>query len=267
MDIREIAYYFLLQNNIHNMKINLKILKDICRKNNWKLGCYSKNIKFIEISNLSNKMHLQAFTYYYKNEIFIFYNNNLEKNEIIFSILHEIGHILLKHKTCELNNLFQEKEANLFACEVLAPSCLIRHLKLTKIDCILDNFNLPPKYILSYINNFKNYNYSNSYLSKIIIKKFNNIKNNKFFFKKILIFILSTIIFLSMFIFTNNNFKNFYDVSIRNNQQIFYLTKTGKKYHIKNCRYLKNKDNYLILLNQQEINKYKPCSICILKPL
>ncbi len=203
MDTREIAYYFLLQNNIYNIEINLKILKDICKKNNWNLGCYSKNIKFIEISNLLDKMHLQAFTYYYKNEIFIFYNNTIEKKEMIFSILHEIGHILLKHKTCDLNNLFQEMEANLFACEVLAPSCLIKHLKLTKIDCILNTFNLPPKYILGYINSFKNYNHSDSYLSKLIIKKFNNVKNHKFFLKKINIFIFSTKIFLYMFTFIN----------------------------------------------------------------
>ncbi|WP_304354182.1 hypothetical protein [Brachyspira innocens] len=42
---------------------------------------------------------------------------------------------------------------------------------------------------------------------------------------------------------------------------IVYITKTGKKYHIKNCRTIKG-EAYGISLSEAEYKGYTPCKVC-----
>ena len=51
----------------------------------------------------------------------------------------------------------------------------------------------------------------------------------------------------------------------KQNEKIqYYLTETGSKYHIKNCVYLKNKENIkTISASELESTKYEPCRTCM----
>ena len=40
-----------------------------------------------------------------------------------------------------------------------------------------------------------------------------------------------------------------------------YITKTGEKYHVAGCRYLK-KSSYAISLKEAKERGYSPCSVC-----
>ena len=290
MEVRELAYNFILENRINNLNIDLKLLKDICKINKWKIGSYSKNINFLETTNLIDKITLLAFNCFYKNDnkekVFIMYNDKVEEDEIVFNILHEIGHIVLKHNICDLSNFEKEREADLFACEVLAPSCLLKYLNLNKIDAITNISNIPPKYIKNYIDTYKNYKLYDDYFSKIIIKTFKHLKEYrllKFFkYKKIFITLFFLITFFININYTNSYSKNIPDIDnnifdinnipvinnnikdTNHNYQSFFVTKTGKKYHKEDCKYIIHKDNLIeIKSNDPILNNYKPCSICI----
>ncbi|MBU9745730.1 ImmA/IrrE family metallo-endopeptidase [Lachnospiraceae bacterium ASD3451] len=59
-----------------------------------------------------------------KNNRFIAYNSNLTKERIRFTLMHELGHDILGHKGNKQRN---EKEANCFASNMLAPRIAIHY--------------------------------------------------------------------------------------------------------------------------------------------
>ena len=52
--------------------------------------------------------------------------------------------------------------------------------------------------------------------------------------------------------------------AVPQNGRVYYATKSGTKYHIAGCSYIKGKDN-LKTLTEEDIKsgKYEPCSRCI----
>ena len=64
--------------------------------------------------------------YIRNNNILIFYNEDIEtEGRKMWTISHELGHIVLKHTTqCDKN----ESEANFFASQLLAPQCVLKQL-------------------------------------------------------------------------------------------------------------------------------------------
>ena len=74
----------------------------------------------------SNRSFYDGYTYIKNNNIFIFYNADIEtEGRKTWTISHELGHIVLKHTTqCDKN----EAEANFFASQLLAPQCVLKQL-------------------------------------------------------------------------------------------------------------------------------------------
>lgn len=74
----------------------------------------------------SNGNTNDGYTYIRKNNILIFYNENIEtEGRKLWTISHELGHIVLKHSTQSDKN---ESEANFFASQLLAPQCVLKQL-------------------------------------------------------------------------------------------------------------------------------------------
>ena len=68
----------------------------------------------------------------------IFYNDNFpHKERQRFSLMHEVGHIVLGHRGICIEN---EKEADCFASNILAPRAVIRHLDCKTVKGIYDTF-------------------------------------------------------------------------------------------------------------------------------
>ncbi len=67
----------------------------------------------------------------------IFYNPTKDAARIRSTILHEIGHIRLRHLIEDLEN---EAEADFFACYFLAPPPLIHFFELGDTQSIMDKF-------------------------------------------------------------------------------------------------------------------------------
>lgn len=78
----------------------------------------------------------EAFTL--KNEIY--YNDKLLDKRIRFSLIHELGHIMLNHK--ENRSEAEEREANFFATNLLAPRVIIHHSGCKNYVDIIKRFDL-----------------------------------------------------------------------------------------------------------------------------
>lgn len=57
----------------------------------------------------------------------IYYNDAKQKSRIYFTLMHELGHIVLNHK---VKNDIEENEADYFASCILAPRIMIHQLRL-----------------------------------------------------------------------------------------------------------------------------------------
>lgn len=87
---------------------------------------------------------LAEYCYQYSEDAFrfknlIYYNDNKPKSRIEFSLMHELGHILLEHQG-EYD--WQEVEANYFASNIIAPRMAIHYSKCTSAEDIHKNFGL-----------------------------------------------------------------------------------------------------------------------------
>ncbi|MBR3628758.1 MAG: ImmA/IrrE family metallo-endopeptidase [Elusimicrobia bacterium] len=85
-----------------------------------------------------------------KDKFYIFYNDEKGYGRINYTILHEIGHIVLGHLQ---DSELAEKEVNFFAKYALVPPVLVHKLKLdnpTDISRIFDVSYEEAKYAYSY---------------------------------------------------------------------------------------------------------------------
>lgn len=70
----------------------------------------------------------------------IFYNDKFpHKERQRFSLMHEVGHIVLNHEGESSDN---EEEADLFASNILAPRSVIWHLHFNSVKDICETFNV-----------------------------------------------------------------------------------------------------------------------------
>lgn len=99
---------------------------ELCHKLKIRLEKYSKHLS--EFNTISD----DAYSFYNpkKQEYIIFYNDSIKSPRVIFSIMHEIGHIQLGHHHQKLTENEQEREADIFAQKALAPVGIILKLGL-----------------------------------------------------------------------------------------------------------------------------------------
>ena len=118
----------------------------------------------------------------------IYYNDMQPKSRIDFSLMHELGHILLEHQG-EYD--WQETEANYFASNMLAPRMAIHYARCTSSEEVHERFNLSPeasKYAydsyFSWIDHIQNNGNKISGIDKEMYKHFYNDKYKMFVWNK-----------------------------------------------------------------------------------
>ncbi len=103
--------------------------------------------------NLLYKLSKDSFTF----ENCIYYNDEKGHGRINYTILHEIGHIVLDHLQ---DSELAEKEADFFAKYALVPPVLVHKLKLSKPIDISKTFNTSheaARYAYSYYQKWLQY--------------------------------------------------------------------------------------------------------------
>lgn len=309
MSVKKIAGKFLLENGINEFKFSFEYLVQIAHNNTWYLNGYNKVSEIINNPDISENCYDKkgftcAISKDKKLEFYIFYKNDLSYDEKINVILHEIGHIMMKHtyhgsildkkEDIDIKNK-QEVEANMFACEVLAPSCVLEYLKKDTAEDIKNITRLSYDDSLKYITELHRAKDDyDDYIKNKILKQYkkciNSIKKNEFkdvisknsFIKSAFLGLitLSIISIFSVMYLINKDTKteNSTEIQLNNkpsieestkenniaNKNIVYVTSAGKKYHLSDCRYIKNKTNiHKFSLDDAKKIGYRPCSLCI----
>jgi hypothetical protein len=273
--VRKIASDFAMDMRINSLPIEMSELEEIANYNDWNIVTYSKGRDFIKSQNLEKYYYTSnGFTYASCDCTIIFIRDDLEYLEKINVICHEIGHLVLKHIeigskqksiTGDNKDKIQELEADAFALELQAPTYLMQSLRITNIQTLIN------KGIFSKGNAKLRYKY---YLKDVYI--------NNFRFKSLLVVAVASIITLtSINIIRNFNIdRNYNNLTMEqteitadiieittvqfNVSEIVYITKTGSKYHKKDCYYISDKESLEIKLNEAQ-KEYLPCDICFNK--
>ncbi|MCQ2595383.1 MAG: ImmA/IrrE family metallo-endopeptidase [Treponemataceae bacterium] len=110
------------------------------------------------------------------NKYIIYYNDELDRNRIKFTIWHEIAHIQLGHLETDCTELYAllEEEANHFAAFIMAPLALVHNLGLSNPVEIADvceiSFDCACNVYEHYIRAFRFPNIKNTILAGRIVR-------------------------------------------------------------------------------------------------
>jgi Zn-dependent peptidase ImmA (M78 family)/RNA polymerase subunit RPABC4/transcription elongation factor Spt4 len=177
------VYLFLLENKITRLPIDPY---DLLTKNKITLRTYRYYAKKhnISVKDIIDAYGSEdAFTAYKGNIHSIAYNDSIKsKGRILFTLMHEIAHIYLKHleefdKTIISRGGLSEKEykaledeANLFAGEILSPSPVLLSMKSVSISFLQKHCGLSVQAAKVRINQIieKKSSLSKTYTSRIL---------------------------------------------------------------------------------------------------
>lgn len=157
MQIKNLAWGFLLENDIEDFRQDLESVIALVKQKGWRIYSYQEKRELLEeFEVVEYAAEHNGFTYVFHQEYIIFYKDELAYNQKIFVIMHEIGHIEAHHtySGCILGQADtswktneQEQEADIFACECLAPSCILSSMgadtveKLKRMSLLPDRYN------------------------------------------------------------------------------------------------------------------------------
>ena len=190
----------------------------------------------------------RAFAYEYEGEIIIFYRDNLEGEQLLFAIAHEIGHLVLQH---DENNHSAESEADEFARLLIGDYAYLKGAAL-----ILASALIVVLIIKSYSNigiatnnNTTVYPKTESTTITEIIESIQERSEFK----------LTTAIETSA---PNQEIETEETTYIVDPEHAVYISKSGDKYHRIDCYHI-NADNYTMMSEDQAISLgYEPCKTC-----
>lgn len=282
MQIKNLAWGFLLENDIEDFRQDLESVIALVKQKGWRIYSYQEKRELLEeFEVVEYAAEHNGFTYVFHQEYIIFYKDELAYNQKIFVIMHEIGHIEAHHtySGCILGQADtswktneQEQEADIFACECLAPSCILSSMGADTVEKLKRMSLLPDRYNSQQIAEIhrtegeerskkakelcqKYQDYIKSYKKDRLKEQAVRIVRSPFPY--IAVIIVMTVLLVAS--------KTFWSVPAQEGrdalQQTVYVTKSGTKYHRVNCGYLKNTD-LAITVEQALANGYSPCSIC-----
>ena len=210
---------------IFNNKLNFVAVKHYYEWKGWQIHYFSGSDEVIEELGLDeNAVYEKGFIYDDGVLKYIFINSNLSECEKRNVIFHEAGHIELNHKFSDLNDEAKEREAQEFASELIKYASTDKK-SLIKTGIVSAAVLVTVAVSFYFIG------------SKTSTWQTNNSN-------------------------TVNTVAPAEDTSDTKSQYV-YVTSSGKKYHIKDCYYIRNnKTLQKIDLKTAEQN-YLPCSICI----
>lgn len=135
-EIKEIVFFLYRDYGVNTVPIDFEDLAD---KMGIRLVPYSslkkdQKKKFLTLSK-------DGFSNLNKKEkcYYIYYNDDVAWQRVRFTIMHEIGHIVLGHSEYSEKN---EAEANFFSRSALAPVCLLMKWEISELEDVVSTFDI-----------------------------------------------------------------------------------------------------------------------------
>lgn len=138
-NVRNSVWLILLDYNIKELPINVFLI------------AYIAGIKLLKNSSVGIlKKNEIGKSVFYDNQWYIIYDDTMSPERTLFTIAHELGHILLGHpledgcyaRTIDVTKSIIETEADIFASRLLAPSCVLWGLNLHTPEEIKEACNI-----------------------------------------------------------------------------------------------------------------------------
>lgn len=212
--------------------IDFLSVKYYYERNGWKIIYFTESSEVIIDLNLYEKAKTEKGFIYNENNIkYIFIKkglSELDKRNVIF---HEAGHIELNHEYSELSKDAKERQAQDFASFLISQSekkpAFFNSMQLSIISVIV-------------IVTALLVHHSSSGVALGFAKNFDT--HSK--------------------VVTQNPSINFEKIA-DNEQEYFFVTPSGHKYHLPHCYYIRNNQNAFEINASSAKQSYSPCSICI----
>jgi hypothetical protein len=275
MTVQECAKVFIKKYDVQ--KLTYSKLEEIIEELGYKVkkfDIYNKrSIEFLDnLSLLKQIEHSKCFIYSCKNLKLIFISGSLNSKEIKTLLLHEIGHIMLNHifNTNGLisENITYEIEANEFVYLVQEQlkkrkvlQSVINSLFYTLIlTACVTSLLIGYKLISSSSDSdqYTSYNNSNSIVSQIQTTTIESVTTLS---KK-------TTSTLKTNTLQTTTTPDTSEITIQssqqqNNENIYYITKSGTKYHLSTCYHIVGRAATSATKEELENAGYSPCTDCL----
>lgn len=281
MDIKTDAISFIKEYNITDL--NYEKLNSIISECGYTLIEYNLLFNDEFVNEIIQSLNLedvlrekQSATFANEAVKYVFLRKNLSKNDKITLLLHEIGHIYLEHITYNviINDVKYEREANEFAILVLQliekRKSRKKHLSiLLDVAIVLCVLALIISVILVIIDftsessdDFNNISSINESSSVISIEMNENdtsyIEDSSSAIETTLPTTTTTTTATTTTTTTTTQ-----ETTPAVQDDIFYITSSGNKYHREWCTVIQNKTNIFYGTKQDlESMGYEPCSLC-----
>lgn len=251
-NIRLLTLKIRTENKIF-LKPDFDKLVKIAKSYGWIVKSYKEAKEFIKFHKLeeSTKKH-RAFSYGYNDETIILYRDSLEGEQLLLSIAHEIGHLVLKH---DEKNDVSEDEADEFARLLIGDYTHIRKAAPIMIVVLIVTVVLTVKSCSK--SNIVINNNAAPVLQTESAAIPENIKppQEQSEFETV----LTTAVETST---PNSETKTEATTYIVDPKHAVYVSKSGDKYHREDCYHI-NVDNCTMISEEQAISLgYEPCKTC-----
>lgn len=132
-NVRDASWKILLDCGIDRLPVDISA---VCRRLDVNVLSYDEGAELIEHAHLYRTVRrASGLVFYFKNDPVILFDEMKEFPEIMFTVAHELGHLILGHVTptgttrdrwgSEWRVEPEEKAADRFAVRLLAPSCVL----------------------------------------------------------------------------------------------------------------------------------------------
>lgn len=129
---------FILRAGVHALPLRIDDLAEICKHLGYQLMPYQHAEGALRKLGMEQYITLPAFTVCIGDSKAVLFDSTLSTGTRIFAIAHEIGHIVLQHNYNGVVGFTdvdsdQEREANAFAYQLIAPLCILSALDVRSI--------------------------------------------------------------------------------------------------------------------------------------
>lgn len=276
----------LIKHGISELPLSIRNAEIIAQFSGWLLLTFDEGKEIIEACGAQEMAaRYSAFTLMHNSQNVILYKANLSYEHKLFCILHEFGHIVLKH-TAEKNvsgarlkpeeTVRQECEANDFAMEMLAPSCVMFALGIRKSHQ-LEWFGLTAEQAVRHVQNIRE---PATEVEKALCERLSDVTYRRRSAScariaavsgAIAAIVAAGVLLSSLAGVGDTKAQSVPDTTSLaedvsgdepSQRIVVYITKTGERYHKADCRHIAGHDVIEVTIGEAEDNGYTPCKDC-----
>lgn len=266
-NILRLVNEYIIEEQIDELPMRPQTLARLIQRSGFALATYSEATELIRIFELSSyTSSFPAFTFISDDIRIVLYSDELSTSDKLFSLAHELGHIVLQHSAEGIRGMSdqkqntQELEADIFAYQILAPVCVLKKLKILTPEEISKETLLDETRARIVCENLKTF--SDDYCKDVIIGQYLRARSGGRE-RKILVLLLALYVLLCLLlVFLISHPDATFDNAPAN--LIYYITPEGSYYHQKDCPQVQHRTDCVACSKAQCIQKgLTACPKCI----